>query len=271
MQKYSVSIPQPCHQNWNAMTPNEQGKFCHSCQKTVTDFTTFTDQQFIEYFSNTKNHNGCGRFLNKQIQTISFSISVQILVASPWQKFLAVFCIVFGSQLYQAQFAFSQDTIKVLQDSTMQQTESFYAAKDSTTNQQKDSATAQTVNADSASTVFTHVSLDIQKQLQLEEFTTGPLTINPIWVNTDAVILGFSNVEVVPPTLSKLPEETLQCSVTLGIYSPETIQVATDSVKTQTAKSKKPSPPKPAQPMNEMLALAPHHKRETEQEDAIEE
>ncbi len=34
-----LSIPKPCHEDWAAMTPNEQGRHCAVCAKTVTDFT----------------------------------------------------------------------------------------------------------------------------------------------------------------------------------------------------------------------------------------
>lgn len=33
-----VHIPHPCKANWNNMQPNEQGRFCSLCQKTVIDF-----------------------------------------------------------------------------------------------------------------------------------------------------------------------------------------------------------------------------------------
>ncbi|HXU27807.1 MAG TPA: carboxypeptidase-like regulatory domain-containing protein [Bacteroidia bacterium] len=33
------SIAKPCHQNWNAMSPTAQGKFCAHCQKQVYDLT----------------------------------------------------------------------------------------------------------------------------------------------------------------------------------------------------------------------------------------
>ncbi|HLO69646.1 MAG TPA: hypothetical protein VK167_02170 [Flavipsychrobacter sp.] len=62
-----ISIPQPCHEDWNKMTPTEQGRFCNSCQKCVVDFTTFTDRQLFEYFNKHKGHKICGRFENMQL------------------------------------------------------------------------------------------------------------------------------------------------------------------------------------------------------------
>jgi len=46
MQKQtSLYIPTPCHEDWNKMTPNQQGKFCASCCKQVVDFSLMSDNQ----------------------------------------------------------------------------------------------------------------------------------------------------------------------------------------------------------------------------------
>lgn len=41
--KFKIQISNPCHEEWEGMQTNLNGKFCDSCQKTVTDFTRFTD------------------------------------------------------------------------------------------------------------------------------------------------------------------------------------------------------------------------------------
>ena len=35
----TLSIPTPCTEDWNNMTPDKNGKFCAACQKTVVDFS----------------------------------------------------------------------------------------------------------------------------------------------------------------------------------------------------------------------------------------
>lgn len=56
-----LTVPVPCHENWNAMTPTEQGRFCASCKKEVIDFSIMTDAQILRYFSNYSG-NTCGNF-----------------------------------------------------------------------------------------------------------------------------------------------------------------------------------------------------------------
>jgi len=73
-----VTIPEPCHQQWDDMTQAANGRFCASCSKTVVDFTSMTDQQVIDYLSTATNV--CGRIsalqfssVNNQIQTSAIS------------------------------------------------------------------------------------------------------------------------------------------------------------------------------------------------------
>ena len=61
-----LTIPEPCHENWQQMTPNEQGRHCLSCQKTVVDFTLMSDQEVLQYIS-TASSSVCGRFNNDQL------------------------------------------------------------------------------------------------------------------------------------------------------------------------------------------------------------
>ena len=62
-----ISIPKPCHEQWDGMTATERGAFCQSCQTEVIDFSTMTDREVVEYLS--KNKTGCGRFRNDQLNT----------------------------------------------------------------------------------------------------------------------------------------------------------------------------------------------------------
>ncbi|MBS1774081.1 MAG: carboxypeptidase regulatory-like domain-containing protein [Bacteroidetes bacterium] len=61
-QPLHISIPSPCSEDWSKMTPQDQGRFCKSCQKCVIDFTSWTDKQLYEYVQNNLNKKICGRF-----------------------------------------------------------------------------------------------------------------------------------------------------------------------------------------------------------------
>ena len=70
MKNYRLSVPKPCHENWNEMTPNEKGKFCSSCTKTVVDFTQKTPLEIQEYLIENKGKRVCGHFYRKQLDSI---------------------------------------------------------------------------------------------------------------------------------------------------------------------------------------------------------
>ena len=86
-----IHIPEPCHENWQNMTPKEQGRFCGSCQKTVVDFSTMTDKEMLDYISKASHH-VCGRFSNDQLnkdikitdnkKRFSFAYLLNVLLAT---------------------------------------------------------------------------------------------------------------------------------------------------------------------------------------------
>lgn len=61
-----LQVAEPCHEDWTNMSPNEQGRFCLSCSKTVVDFSAMSDKELYDYF---KNYTGgaCGRLMDDQL------------------------------------------------------------------------------------------------------------------------------------------------------------------------------------------------------------
>ena len=67
MQKLQISIPEPCHEDWQQMTPTQQGRFCNACAKEVIDFSTMSDIQVLNYFTKITHEKICGRALPEQL------------------------------------------------------------------------------------------------------------------------------------------------------------------------------------------------------------
>ena len=74
-----ISIPKPCHEDWQKMTPNQQGKFCNTCAKTVVDFTKKSVKEIQEFFTENQGQKVCGRFQLNQLDTITIEIPKQVL------------------------------------------------------------------------------------------------------------------------------------------------------------------------------------------------
>lgn len=95
---FSVSIPKPCHEDWNKMTPNEQGAFCSVCSKTVVDFTTKTTGEIKDFFRQNIGQKICGRFEQQQLKPIPVKVSPQ---RKQWfARFAMALYMVFGSMLF---------------------------------------------------------------------------------------------------------------------------------------------------------------------------
>src|ERR1700750_3099480 len=62
-----IRIDNPCTENWDRMRPEEQGRFCSSCQKMVIDFTAMSDSELLAYFSKPQ-ASVCGRLQSSQLQ-----------------------------------------------------------------------------------------------------------------------------------------------------------------------------------------------------------
>lgn len=83
MAKYiSLEIPEPCHENWDQMSPREKGRYCGSCQKTVIDFSGMTDARIAEFFHKNTG-NVCGRFHPDQLERSMAVPKKQY----PWAKY----------------------------------------------------------------------------------------------------------------------------------------------------------------------------------------
>lgn len=67
MKKIQIAIENPCHEDWNNMAPETQGRFCHSCEKIVIDFSQMSDSEILQFFNKPKTEKICGRFKSEQL------------------------------------------------------------------------------------------------------------------------------------------------------------------------------------------------------------
>jgi hypothetical protein len=102
-----VSIPEPCHEDWDLMVPDNQGRHCSTCAKTVVDFTNLSDEEVKQFFVNKKAERVCGRFRNEQLHRITIELPQNIffLPMPFWKKFLVASLLAFSAAI------FSCDTI----------------------------------------------------------------------------------------------------------------------------------------------------------------
>lgn len=63
--KFKLNIPEPCHEDWQQMSPTQKGKFCASCQKEVIDFTKLSSTEIARKTKNATQL--CGRFTSMQL------------------------------------------------------------------------------------------------------------------------------------------------------------------------------------------------------------
>ena len=100
----NIQINDPCHENWQDMTPNQQGAFCKVCHKDVVDFSKQSIGQIKSFFSQKAEGKICGRFEKKQLVYLSlddFFESFKYWVFS--KKFAIIFFFTFGFLSLNAQ------------------------------------------------------------------------------------------------------------------------------------------------------------------------
>jgi hypothetical protein len=109
----TIQTPKPCHQDWDAMTANEQGRHCLQCCKTVVDFTSKEPEEILQYLKNHTGQGVCGRFTSAQINTpiaVTEEMTFHIFTSSLsyFKKIAALILITFGILVTSADKGFSQ-------------------------------------------------------------------------------------------------------------------------------------------------------------------
>jgi hypothetical protein len=98
---YSISIPEPCHEDWNKMTPKDKGRFCDSCSKTVIDFTKMNSNEIQDFMTQNQGQRICGHFKQTQLESIHLHVPIQTFASRSFHKlFLLVLLITMGTSLF---------------------------------------------------------------------------------------------------------------------------------------------------------------------------
>ncbi|KFE97893.1 TonB-dependent receptor plug domain-containing protein [Chryseobacterium luteum] len=103
-----ITIPKPCHENWETMSPDAKGRFCSACSRTVRDFTIASDEEIIDLFADSS-ENICGKFHESQLnRNLQYSY-----LNSMFMKFAAGFILTAGGLVsVNAQQNITNDTLK---------------------------------------------------------------------------------------------------------------------------------------------------------------
>jgi hypothetical protein len=103
------------------MTPNELGRHCNACAKTVVDFTQMSDEAVQLYLLSRHGERICGRFSTVQLHRIEIHLPQNIfeLTMPWWKRFLVASLIVFSTTLFSCDVKTNGDI--VINDSSIQE------------------------------------------------------------------------------------------------------------------------------------------------------
>ncbi|WP_248724411.1 energy transducer TonB [Seonamhaeicola sp. ML3] len=101
MKYFSIKIPEPCHEDWNTMTPKEKGRYCDACSKTVIDFTKMNTNEIQDFVNLNMGKRICGHFKPTQLDSINIRVPSEVLQRqhSFHKLFLLALLITMGTSL----------------------------------------------------------------------------------------------------------------------------------------------------------------------------
>jgi hypothetical protein len=127
-----VDIAEPCHENWNQMSPTEKGAFCGKCQIDVVDFSNKTALEVKQILHENIGKHLCGRFKKVQLEELNSDYLVweNQSIHTFQSKFLLACVLVFGMTLFSScANGIAQDPLPInlgiekIKDSLFQQTD----------------------------------------------------------------------------------------------------------------------------------------------------
>lgn len=106
-----ITIPSPCHEDWQKMTPTQKGAFCGVCQRDVIDFTKKTNAEIRSILISNSGEKLCGNFLKVQLEDgyDSYTEWENQSVTTFRTKFLWACVFVFGMTLFSGCDSFTKN------------------------------------------------------------------------------------------------------------------------------------------------------------------
>lgn len=194
MKKTHITIPTPCNENWDRMLPEDKGRFCQLCAKTVVDFTNSSPEEITDYFIKNKESKTCGRFKKEQLNLIHIEIPKNIIYQQTSFKnvFMLALLISMGTTLFSCKDhnnnVHSVDKIVLVDDSLSSSNDSVL----SSSIQKKEGIDNNKIQK-SAPVLLGVVEVDPKH----EEFMMGDVIQEPVVIDTINVY-GVSQVEKKP-------------------------------------------------------------------------
>ncbi len=123
MPQTSLSIPEPCHEDWTAMTGSEKKRFCSVCTKHVQDFTESPLEDIVSYLSINKGKSVCGVFRQDHLDEMSIGEKIKFFNKKyrkkPVKYLSVILPLLFTAVLHSCTLANSQITGEpIARDST---------------------------------------------------------------------------------------------------------------------------------------------------------
>jgi len=106
---YILKIPQPCHEDWQQMRPEANGRYCLHCAKNVVDFTKLSDDEVINLLHQ---HGGklCGRFNVMQLNR-ALELPGQHQPGSKLKEIFAALLLLLGTREAAARLPVRETTV----------------------------------------------------------------------------------------------------------------------------------------------------------------
>ena len=101
----NINIPEPCSEDWNAMTPSDKGAFCKKCALDVYDFTNKSGDEIREVLTVNIGSRVCGHINKTQLDQLNSDFSSwQMNDKRSFQRaWIFTLFVVFGMTLFSCE------------------------------------------------------------------------------------------------------------------------------------------------------------------------